>query len=141
MSACGGAEVSDKLMHAVLNNEWRYWYAPLRDDYGMTPLHIAALCNSKEAVEFFLEQGLDPEKKATESRYKAVTYAAIGGKQENLNLLMQGENAFQNGPGARPAVLEVGNLCSVFSRKAISRQNGIVIQPIRIVPRVCFRNY
>lgn len=156
-----GAEVSDKLMHAVLNNEWRYWYAPpmlewltsqkissgespaleaairgedqilqksvqegrvpekdkkdvtlfaaafcnvktletmrkegysfhIRDDYGMTPLHIAALCNSKEAVEFFLEQGLDPEKKATESRYKAVTYAAIGGKQENLNLLMQG---------------------------------------------------
>ena len=33
----------------------------IRDDYGMTPLHIAALCNSKEAVEFFLEQGLDPE--------------------------------------------------------------------------------
>ena len=24
-----GAEVSDKLMHAVLNNEWRYWYAPV----------------------------------------------------------------------------------------------------------------
>ena len=43
-----------------------------------------------EALTYAKEQGLDPEKKATESRYKAVTYAAIGGKQENLNLLMQG---------------------------------------------------
>lgn len=68
----------------------------ITDAYGLTPLHIASLCNDKDAVEFLLDKGLNIEE-ITEKHYSPITYAAIGAKKDNIALLLSKGASFQRG--------------------------------------------
>lgn len=61
---------------------------------GMDLLQIASLRNGEESVRFLLEKGLDGTQ-MSEAEYQAITYAAIGGNERTLRLLLEQGYTYQ----------------------------------------------
>ncbi len=61
---------------------------------GMDLLQIASLRNGEESVRFLLEKGLDGNR-MSENEYQAITYAAIGGNEPALRLLLEQGYTYQ----------------------------------------------
>ncbi len=71
----------------------------LTDQYGSTPLHLAAQSNSHEIVVFLLAKGA-PLEARTKDGYTPLASAASGGSIESARLLLQA--------GADPAAVTTG---------------------------------
>lgn len=69
----------------------------VEDDYGTTLLHVAALCNSKDVVEYLLSTGLDATSTTNEDYYQPITYAVIGAKTETLKYMLGQGYDYQRG--------------------------------------------
>ncbi len=69
----------------------------VKDDNGMTLLHIAALCNTKDVVEYLLSTGLDATSTTNEDYFQPITYAVIGAKTETLKYLLNQGYQYQRG--------------------------------------------
>ena len=66
------------------------------DDTGLSPLHVACMCNEKDAVEFLLNMGLDINQ-TTQYLMTPITCAVIGGNSETVDYLRNQGYSFQNG--------------------------------------------
>ena len=66
------------------------------DDGGLTPLHVAAMCNEGTVVNYLLAKGISGEQ-LSESGYKAITYATIAANEDVIRILLNKGYDFQNG--------------------------------------------
>lgn len=61
----------------------------IKDKENWTPLHVAALNNHKEAVQFFIDKGFDVNVKTSFIEQKPIDMAAIGANLETLEYLLE----------------------------------------------------
>lgn len=106
----------------------------ITDEYGLSPLHIAALCNGEEVVNYLLEKGLDYNQ-VTERILTPISYAAIGAKEENVKCFLKQGVSFQNGEDYSYTEEESfqtwtwGSACAFGNRESVSKLLSIGYEP------------
>lgn len=91
----------------------------VKDDFGQTPLDLAARYNGVNEISFLADQGLDidniSEIESDEMAMSPILYAIISGKEENLDFFLGRGIPLEDGDisSVWGAAFEYGNLASV----------------------------
>ncbi|KAF5573094.1 ankyrin repeat [Fusarium pseudoanthophilum] len=96
---------STDIMRKVLN---RCSEVDTKDDYGLTPLHHAALKRNSDAIAVLLEFGADIDIECTQTSHQhtALSLAALEGDVQSINLLLEGgADVDHKAPGLRCTAL------------------------------------